>query len=394
MTHPSFKHFFHLISIVLLGFSTNAVLPIFILDYLPETPSLYPKIMLLVFALQILFEIPSGFVADYLGRWQTLMIGTIFNFLGCVLQSDPSMNTFILSLLLFCASSALYTGAISTYAFELCEKNRSSHHYIKVESCLQASYFLSWLLIIIFAYHYPLVFAKDKFLLLLAPALISLPLLIVLPYQSQNEPSFTQEGFVSHIENCLHAIINHRFLFFVMMITAYTAGVTGCLISLISTAMPYSQLLITLISTTSFISGALCSPFIFKTQKNLKLTKITRGLLNINHLTLLFIIISSIVHAYYPTLILMLLFALSFGYALLISPTMEILNQYSPVSSRATTISLSFSYKRSFYCLLILLASSILINAMIFGIILLTSGLLFLRWFQKQLDQIPQDYPN
>jgi MFS family permease len=394
MTPRSSRHFLHLIGIFLLGFSASTVLPIFTLDQLPATSTLYPKIMLSVFALQILFEIPSGFVADYLGRWQTLMLGAIFNFLGCVLQADPSMNTFVLSPLLFCASSALYTGAISTYAFELCEKNRTSRHYIKLESFLQASYFLSWLLIAAFASHYPSTFSHDKFFLLLTPALISLPLLIVLPYQSQNEPCFTKKRFVTHIEDCLHTIINHHFLFFVMVITAYTAGVTGCLISLISTAVPYSQLLITLMSTTSFILGALSAPLIFNTHKNLKLTKVTQWLLIINHLTLLFVIVSSIFHAVYPILILMLLSVLSFGYALLISPTMEILNQYSPVSSRATTISISFIYKRSFYCLLILLASSILINALIFSLILLISSLLFLRWFQKQIGQIPQDYPN
>ena len=394
MTPRSYKHLFQLMGILLLSFCANAVLPIFILDEIPKSPHLYPQIMLGVFALQIMLEIPSGYIADSIGRWQALMLGAMFNLLGCMLQIDPSMNTFVLTLFCFSASSALYTGSISTYTYELCEKNGTSQHYLKIESCLQGSYFLIWLIITAYLYHNPALFFEQKFFLLLMPSLLSLPLLLLLPFQSQNEPTHSKKGLVSHIETCLSTISNHPFLLFVLIISTYTAGVASCLISLISTAIPYHQLLITLISTTSFITGALCAPMIFKRQKNRTLSKITHWLLHTNHLTLLFVIVSSITHLYYPTLITMLLFLLSFLYALLIAPTMEILNQYANASSRATTISLSLVYKRSFYCLLILLASSLLINALIFSVILLITSLLFLRWFQKQLDQIPQDYPN
>jgi MFS family permease len=394
MTPPFYRHILNLIGIFLLGFCSNAVLPVFLLNELSSSLSIYPKIMLLTFAIQIVLEIPSGYVADYIGRWPALMIGTILNLIGCIFQIDPSSSYFILSLLLFCGSSALYTGTISSYAYEICEKNNTKHHYIKIESYLQASYFVSWLIIIIYAYQYPLAFSEQKFFWLLAPSILSLPLLFLLPYQSQKDPLNTQANLINHLDQCLQHIWQNHFLLFIIIITTYTASITSCLISLITTSLPHQDLPTTVISTCSFIIGAICSPLVFKTTKNQKLAQITKQLVYINHLTLLFIIISSTTHLYNPILIFMLLMLLSYYYALLIAPTMEILNQYSTATSRATTISICFSYKRSLYCFLLLLASSMLINALIFSLIILASSLIFLRWFQRHSDQIPLDYPS
>lgn len=79
-----------------------------------------------------LFEIPSGYLSDRFSRKNVLIIGTIFSFLGFAeLAMANGFFTIMLGESLFGIASALYSGTLEAYTYDLMKRNNSQKEFLK-----------------------------------------------------------------------------------------------------------------------------------------------------------------------------------------------------------------------------------------------------------------------
>ncbi len=79
-----------------------------------------------------LFEIPSGYLSDRFSRKNVLIIGTIFSFLGFAeLAMANGFFTIMLGESLFGIASALYSGTLEAYTYDLMKRNNSQKQFLK-----------------------------------------------------------------------------------------------------------------------------------------------------------------------------------------------------------------------------------------------------------------------
>ncbi|MEM4397258.1 MAG: MFS transporter, partial [Candidatus Woesearchaeota archaeon] len=82
----------------------------------------------------LLFEIPSGYFSDYLGRKKTLIIGTFFSFIGFLLYSfSYSFFGFVISEIILGIGSSFISGTDSAFLYENLKKLKKEKDYKKVE---------------------------------------------------------------------------------------------------------------------------------------------------------------------------------------------------------------------------------------------------------------------
>lgn len=79
-----------------------------------------------------LFEIPSGYLSDRFSRKNVLIIGTICSFLGFAeLAMANGFFTIMLGEALFGIASALYSGTLEAYTYDLMKRNNSQKQFLK-----------------------------------------------------------------------------------------------------------------------------------------------------------------------------------------------------------------------------------------------------------------------
>jgi len=79
-----------------------------------------------------LFEIPSGYLSDRFSRKNVLIIGTIFSFFGFAeLAMANGFFTIMLGESLLGIASALYSGTLEAYTYDLMKRNNSQKEFLK-----------------------------------------------------------------------------------------------------------------------------------------------------------------------------------------------------------------------------------------------------------------------
>ena len=112
------------------------VMPIIVLFFESKGLSL-TQIMILqgTYSLFVaLFEIPSGFFADIYGRKNSILIGSIFLFLGYVIFSFFSgFNEFLFAEILLGIGGSLISGADSAILYDTLLEIKEDNEYTKIE---------------------------------------------------------------------------------------------------------------------------------------------------------------------------------------------------------------------------------------------------------------------
>ena len=125
------------------------VMPIIVLFFESKGLSL-TQIMILqgTYSLFVaLFEIPSGFFADIYGRKNSLVIGSIFLFLGYVIFSFFSgFNEFLFAEILLGIGGSLISGADSAILYDTLLEIKEDKEYTKIEGRTYAIGNFSWTL--------------------------------------------------------------------------------------------------------------------------------------------------------------------------------------------------------------------------------------------------------
>jgi len=111
-------------------------MPIIVLFFQDHGLSL-TQVMLLqaIYSLSVaLFEIPSGYIADIFGRKQTIVLSTIFAFIGyLVFSCYGGFYTFSIAQVLIGISGSLMSGSDSAIIYDTLLETKSKTNYTKIE---------------------------------------------------------------------------------------------------------------------------------------------------------------------------------------------------------------------------------------------------------------------
>ncbi len=98
------------------------------------TPLQYGQLQLIYYWTVTLLEVPSGAVADRLGRRGALVVGAVVNGLGCFLFAvSHDFWTFVGGELLFAAGTAMISGADSAWLYDSLAEERRESEYVRAE---------------------------------------------------------------------------------------------------------------------------------------------------------------------------------------------------------------------------------------------------------------------
>ena len=123
-------------------FPNRNLIPCFFASYASSTSYIaFISLLVSAFIAQVMFELPSGFIADKFGRWNAMLAGSVSNSLGALLQIFPNPISEVFALLCFVFAASCFTGAASAYLYELCLKNRHLGHYLRLEAFAQSLQF-------------------------------------------------------------------------------------------------------------------------------------------------------------------------------------------------------------------------------------------------------------
>ena len=79
-----------------------------------------------------LFEIPSGYLSDRFSRRRVMIVGALFCVIGfCVIAMSYGFWPIVLGEALLGISSALYTGTLEAYTYDLLKRNKSQKQFLK-----------------------------------------------------------------------------------------------------------------------------------------------------------------------------------------------------------------------------------------------------------------------
>jgi MFS family permease len=119
--------------------------PIFMLFQESRGLSFFERLVLggVYSAVVILVEIPTGVLADRIGRRRAMMLGALTMVVSClVAYQAASFSTFVFAEALAALSMALCSGADSAYLFDLLHANNAGHEYSRRESVASAWHLL------------------------------------------------------------------------------------------------------------------------------------------------------------------------------------------------------------------------------------------------------------
>jgi len=78
----------------------------------------------------IIMEVPSGVIADLLGKKRTIIIGSIFQFLSClIIILAHQFWQFLVGNILMFVGFAFQSGALEAFAYDSLKEKSQSHHY-------------------------------------------------------------------------------------------------------------------------------------------------------------------------------------------------------------------------------------------------------------------------
>jgi MFS family permease len=104
----------------------------------------YGLIMGVFYTTCVLLEVPSGVVADRLGRRPTLVLGALFSALGCVaFAQGHGFWLFALAEVCLATSTALVSGADSALLYDSLAAEGRETEYLRMEGAAQASWLVS-----------------------------------------------------------------------------------------------------------------------------------------------------------------------------------------------------------------------------------------------------------
>ncbi len=93
----------------------------------------------------VLLEIPTGLVADLVGRKQSLILGSFIAALGFVLYGSFSgFSSFLVAELIISLGFSLISGANSALLFEILEKQKKEHELQKIRGRVRAAKLLTY----------------------------------------------------------------------------------------------------------------------------------------------------------------------------------------------------------------------------------------------------------
>lgn len=104
----------------------------------------YGLIMAVFYTTCVVLEVPSGVVADRLGRRPTLVVGAVFSTLGCVAFAlGNGFWLFALAEVCLAASTALVSGADSALLYDSLAAEGRETEYLRMEGAAQASWLVA-----------------------------------------------------------------------------------------------------------------------------------------------------------------------------------------------------------------------------------------------------------
>ncbi|RLG20930.1 hypothetical protein DRN74_04295 [Candidatus Micrarchaeota archaeon] len=90
--------------------------------------------------LAVAFEIPTGSIADKIGRKKSLLLGSVLSALACVVYvSYPAFAVFALGELLFAVGAALNSGAAEAFAYDYLKRTGRDMHSLGLFSKMRAA---------------------------------------------------------------------------------------------------------------------------------------------------------------------------------------------------------------------------------------------------------------
>lgn len=103
----------------------------------------YSLLQGLYYLVVVVAEVPSGVVADRLGRKATLLLGALVNAAGCfAFAAAHDMLVFVAGEILFALGTALVSGADSALLYDSLAADNREHEYPRAEGAAQASWLI------------------------------------------------------------------------------------------------------------------------------------------------------------------------------------------------------------------------------------------------------------
>jgi MFS family permease len=181
--------------------------------------------------LSVIFEIPTGIIADKIPRKYVLATSLFFKLL-CFFAYliFPSFSGFVLASVLFAVSSALESGALQAYLYGTLGKDNKQgfgKFWARVSAMVMISYTTAYILTTIIGVNYPLLI-----ILSIVPILIALMICLSLPLDSieRSKESVRPKVFASAI----HHIATNKELIKLLLSGVIIVAATAVLIDFIS----------------------------------------------------------------------------------------------------------------------------------------------------------------
>lgn len=392
------RYITNITGLLLCIFLTGTSFPIFFASYASSTSYIaFISLLVSAFIAQVMFELPSGFIADKFGRWNAMLAGSLSNSIGAVLQLFPNPISEVFALLCFVFAASCFTGAASAYLYELCLKNRHLGHYLRLEAFAQSLQFFSWIATIIYLSYHPIQNHLHLNFLLLTPNLLATVILMIMPKNlptSLRKQTTSITNFTTHIQQTIQHIFSNKALLTILIGSSISIASANCLSNMLTSHFENYSFLVVAICSGFYMLGCFASPLFFNKYELYNLVRFTKSLFVANMLIMFAVPIIEIFALPLDHIILALILFISFLYAAMVPAVLEILNSEMPPQNRATGISLAFVAKRGFYCLMILISTSNLIHPIIFSFIMIVFSWLVFNWFSGRAQSLRQDYPN
>ena len=391
------RYITNIAGLLLCIFLTGTSFPVFFASYASSTSYIaFISLLVSAFIAQVMFELPSGFIADKFGRWNAMLAGSVSNSLGALLQIFPNPVSEVFALLCFVFAASCFTGAASAYLYELCLKNRHLGHYLRLEAIAQSLQFFSWIITIVYLSYHPIQNHLHLNFLLLTPNLVATVILMIMP---KNLPTSIRKqtsipNFTNHIQETIQHILSNKALLTILIGTSISIASANCLSNLLTSHFENYSLLVVAICSVFYVLGCFASPLFFNKYELYNLVRFTKSLFVANMLIMFAVPILEIFALPLDHIIFALILFISFLYAAMIPAVLEILNSEMPPQNRATGISLAFVAKTWF-----LLFNDSYFNkqsdsAIIFSFIMIVFSWLVFNWFSGRAQSLRQDYPN
>jgi MFS family permease len=316
-------------------------IPVLALFYIAsQVPIEQFAVIMGIFSLSILLlEIPTGVVADLLGKKKTIIIGRFFYLIEiAIIAFANGFWLFLIAKIISGIGLSLTSGTYSAMVYDSLKKMKREKEYKKISGKIQTITNISMAVVFVigaylFTIHYKL------------PAIVSLPLvgigfalsfLFKEPYKSKK--SLTIKNSVKHLKQGLRYFWNHRYIKYLVI---YSFGLASALAIPLYMSSAYFELIlipISLIGVIAFISSMTTAYATKQAHKWEKTLGEKKSLRFIQIFTLAGILLISLMMPYFGALVFLLIPLMSGFFGILIN---DYINKHIESSHRATMLSIT-----------------------------------------------------